>query len=91
MDNLLVISLINSICLEWNGMGMLDSSFAVFCDGVGSNTSLRALDLRNNQISHDSIIELAASLKRNVHLKALGELSDRCFLLHVQIKRALLL
>lgn len=54
-------------------MGMLDNSFTVFCDGLGSNTSLRALDLRNNQISHDSVAELAAALKRNVHLRSLGE------------------
>ena len=53
-------------------MGMLDSSFSLFCDGVGSNASLRALDLRNNQISHDSVTELAASLKRNTSLRALG-------------------
>lgn len=70
-----------SICLEWNGMGMLDTSFAVFCDGVGSNTSLRALDLRNNQISHDSVIELSAALKRNVHLKALDLRWNNCGLL----------
>lgn len=54
-------------------MGMLDNSFTVFCDGLSSNTSLRALDLRNNQISHDSVAELAAALKRNVHLRSLGE------------------
>ncbi|XP_059173712.1 leucine-rich repeat-containing protein 45-like [Physella acuta] len=70
-----------SLCLEWNAMGMLDNSFAVFCEGVGSNTSLRALDLRNNQISHDSVAELAASLKRNVHLKALDLRWNNCGLL----------
>ncbi|XP_005091949.1 leucine-rich repeat-containing protein 45 [Aplysia californica] len=70
-----------SLCLEWNGMGMLDSSFSVFCDGVGSSTSLRALDLRNNQISHDSVAELATSLKRNVHLRALDLRWNNCGLL----------
>ena len=62
-----------SVCLEWNAMGMLDNSFSIFCDGVASNTSLRALDLRNNQISHDSVSELAISLKRNTILRALGK------------------
>uniref|UniRef100_A0A0B6ZX13 Leucine-rich repeat-containing protein 45 n=2 Tax=Arion vulgaris TaxID=1028688 RepID=A0A0B6ZX13_9EUPU len=70
-----------SLCLEWNGMGMLDNSFAVFCDGVGSNTSLKALDLRNNQISHDSVTELAAALKRNVHLRSLDLRWNNCGLL----------
>uniref|UniRef100_A0A2C9L243 Leucine rich repeat containing 45 n=1 Tax=Biomphalaria glabrata TaxID=6526 RepID=A0A2C9L243_BIOGL len=70
-----------SLCLEWNGMGMLDNSFAVFCEGLGSNTALRALDLRNNQISHDSVSELAAALKRNVHLRALDLRWNNCGLL----------
>ncbi|CAG5118681.1 unnamed protein product [Candidula unifasciata] len=70
-----------SLCLEWNGMGMLDNSFAVFCDGLGSNTSLKALDLRNNQISHDSVAELAAALKRNVHLRSLDLRWNNCGLL----------
>lgn len=61
-----------SLCLEWNAFGMLDNSFAMFCDGVGSNDALQALDLRNNQISHDGAVELAAALKRNHTLRALG-------------------
>lgn len=61
-----------SVCLEWNAFGMLDNSFAMFCDGVGSNDALQALDLRNNQISHDGAVELAAALKRNHTLRALG-------------------
>uniref|UniRef100_K1RCY5 Leucine-rich repeat-containing protein 45 n=1 Tax=Magallana gigas TaxID=29159 RepID=K1RCY5_MAGGI len=62
---------IASVCLEWNAFGMLDNSFAMFCDGVGSNDALQALDLRNNQISHDGAVELAAALKRNHTLRAL--------------------
>lgn len=62
---------IASLCLEWNAFGMLDNSFAMFCDGVGSNDALQALDLRNNQISHDGAVELAAALKRNHTLRAL--------------------
>ncbi|BFZ12757.1 hypothetical protein BsWGS_15796 [Bradybaena similaris] len=62
-------------------MGMLDNTFTVFCDGLGSNTSLRALDLLNNQISHDSVVELAAALKRNVHLRSLDLRWNNCGLL----------
>ena len=53
-------------------MGMVDSSFGVFCEGLGTNTSLQVLDLRNNQITHDGATELAASLKRNTTLRWLG-------------------
>lgn len=70
---------IASLCLEWNAFGMLDNSFAMFCDGVGSNDALQALDLRNNQISHDGAVELAAALKRNHTLRAwicAGTVSD---------------
>ena len=61
------------MCLEWNGLGMLDTSLGVFCEGLGSNTALQVLDLRNNQITHDGATELAAALKRNTTLRSLGE------------------
>ncbi|KAL8619252.1 hypothetical protein ACOMHN_050033 [Nucella lapillus] len=60
-----------SICLEWNGLGMLENLFAAFCDGLAANSSLRALDLRNNQINHEGAEELSAALKRNISLRAL--------------------
>ena len=69
-DGALVFSF--SICLEWNGLGMLENSFAAFCDGLAANSTLRALDLRNNQINHDGAEELSAALKRNITLRALG-------------------
>lgn len=53
-------------------MGMLENSFAVICEGIGSNRSLQALDLRNNQISHDGAADVAVNLKRNSVLKSLG-------------------
>ncbi|XP_052068540.1 leucine-rich repeat-containing protein 45-like [Mytilus californianus] len=59
------------LCLEWNALGMLDNSFSLFCEGLGSNECLQALDLRNNQINHDCAIELAANLKRNKTLRAI--------------------
>lgn len=61
-----------SICLEWNGLGILETSFAAFCDGLAANSALRALDLRNNQINHEGAEELSAALKRNITLRALG-------------------
>ncbi|KAK3586009.1 hypothetical protein CHS0354_033126 [Potamilus streckersoni] len=60
-----------SICLEWNALGMLDNSFARFCEGLAENNVLQALDLRNNQISHDAASELARALKQNSTLHAL--------------------
>ncbi|XP_076444398.1 leucine-rich repeat-containing protein 45-like isoform X3 [Babylonia areolata] len=60
-----------SICLEWNGLGMLENSFAVFCEGLAANSTLRALDIRNNQINHEGAEEICAALKRNISLRAL--------------------
>lgn len=60
-----------SLCLEWNALGMLDNAFTIFCEGVAANNCLQALDLRNNQISHDSAAELCRALKQNHTIKAL--------------------
>ncbi|KAH3864420.1 leucine-rich repeat-containing protein 45-like isoform X2 [Dreissena polymorpha] len=60
-----------SLCLEWNALGMLDNAFTIFCEGVASNQTLQALDLRNNQISHDSAAELGRALKQNSSIRAL--------------------
>ena len=46
---------------------------------MGVNNCLQALDLRNNQISHDSAAELCRALKQNHTIKALGELSFHSF------------
>ena len=51
---------------------MLDNAFTIFCEGVAANNSLQALDLRNNQISHDAAAELCRALKQNCTIKALG-------------------
>ncbi|KAK2160778.1 hypothetical protein LSH36_127g12010 [Paralvinella palmiformis] len=60
-----------SMCLEWNALGMLDTAFSVFCEGLGSNPTLQVLDLRNNQINHDGATELAAAIKRNTTVRSL--------------------
>ena len=62
-----------SICLEWNALGMIDSAFGAFCEGLSSNTKLQVLDLRNNQISHDGASDLAAALRRNTSLRVVGK------------------
>lgn len=61
-----------SLCLEWNALGMLDNAFTIFSEGVAANKNLQALDLRNNQIGHDSAAELCRALKQNSSIKALG-------------------
>ena len=66
-----------SVCLDWNAIGMLETSMAVFAECLSVNTSVTYLDLRNNQISHDGACELADALKRNSTLLALGEYSIR--------------
>ncbi|XP_013399235.1 leucine-rich repeat-containing protein 45 isoform X1 [Lingula anatina] len=62
---------LTSLCLEWNAMGMIDNSFGTFCEALAVNTTLKELDLRNNQISHDGAQELASALKRNTTLQAI--------------------
>lgn len=69
----------SSVCLEWNAMGMLDNAFTIFCEGVAANNVLQALDLRNNQISHDSSAELCRALKQNNSIRALGEFAFNIF------------
>lgn len=59
--------------LEWNALGMWEEGFAVFCEGLASNTSLTQLDLRNNQINHQGAAELCMALRRNSTLQELGE------------------
>lgn len=84
-----------SLCLEWNALGMLDNAFTIFCEGVAANNCLQALDLRNNQISHDSAAELCRALKQNHTIKSLGRyitrkvtfsksLIDKCILCEIR-------
>ncbi|XP_020856516.1 leucine-rich repeat-containing protein 45 [Phascolarctos cinereus] len=56
---------IQSLILEWNSLGMWEESFSLFCEGLGANTTLQQLDLRNNQINHKGAEELAMALKNN--------------------------
>ncbi|XP_036610616.1 leucine-rich repeat-containing protein 45 [Trichosurus vulpecula] len=56
---------IQRLTLEWNNLGMWEESFSLFCEGLGANTTLQQLDLRNNQINHKGAEELAVALKNN--------------------------
>lgn len=52
---------------------MWEEGFSSFCQGLGSNSFLQQLDLRNNQINHQGAGELAMALKQNVSLQELGK------------------
>ena len=88
-----IIFCVISMILEWNNVGMLDDTFMVFCEGLGSSTSLTSLDLRNNQISHNCASELATALKRNTTLRSLGKLYfefiwyEKKYISHIVIPR----
>lgn len=62
-----------SLTLEWNNLGAWEDAFATFCRALAGNLTLRQLDLRNNQISHQGAEELALALKGNTSLQQLGE------------------
>ncbi|KAK2815448.1 hypothetical protein Q5P01_025915 [Channa striata] len=59
------------LVLEWNALGVWEEAFSLFCDGLASNSVLKQLDLRNNQINHHGATELSLALKRNTTLEAL--------------------
>lgn len=69
------------VTLEWNSLGMLDDAFADFCDGLAENTSIKVLDLRNNQISMDGAKHLSSALKRNRSLRELDLRWNNCGLI----------
>ncbi|XP_054833174.1 leucine-rich repeat-containing protein 45 [Eublepharis macularius] len=62
---------VRSLTLEWNNLGIWEESFALFCEGLGANSTLQRLDLRNNQINHQGAGELSMALKNNSGLQEL--------------------
>ncbi|XP_002731112.1 leucine-rich repeat-containing protein 45-like [Saccoglossus kowalevskii] len=87
---------LKSLVLEWNSLGMWENSFAAFAEGIASNNTLELLDLRNNQIGHDSAGELGVALQRNTTLKHIdlrwnncGLLGGRALLTSLQHNRSL--
>uniref|UniRef100_A0A8D1LN26 Leucine-rich repeat-containing protein 45 n=1 Tax=Sus scrofa TaxID=9823 RepID=A0A8D1LN26_PIG len=67
---------IQSLTLEWNSLGPWEDAFATFCGALAANSTLRQLDLRNNQISHKGAEELALALRSNASLQQLGFFPD---------------
>lgn len=67
---------VQSLTLEWNNLGTWEDAFAAFCGGLAANSTLRQLDLRNNQISHKGAEELALALKGNATLQQLEQAMD---------------
>ncbi|XP_061563783.1 leucine-rich repeat-containing protein 45 [Cololabis saira] len=59
------------LLLEWNGLGVLEETFSLLCDGLACNSVLTRLDLRNNQVSHQGAVELGLALRRNTALQEL--------------------
>ena len=49
------------------------NQFPYFCESIGMNKSLKDLDLRNNQITHTSALELCAAIEINTSLQRLGK------------------
>lgn len=47
------------------------NSFPMFCESLGMNKTLRDLDLRNNQITHTSALELCTAIEINNTLESL--------------------
>ncbi|CAI9715333.1 leucine-rich repeat-containing protein 45 isoform X2 [Octopus vulgaris] len=68
---------LTSICLEWNDLGILETPFIVFCDGLQANCNLRRLDIRNNQVTHHGAKQLAEALSSNKTLQVI-ESSLQC-------------
>ena len=53
---------------------MSSNAFPDFCQSLGMNKSLKDLDLRNNQITHTSALELCTAIEANTTLQNLGRL-----------------
>eukprot|EP00106_Octopus_bimaculoides_P001820 XP_014769262.1 PREDICTED: leucine-rich repeat-containing protein 45-like isoform X3 [Octopus bimaculoides] len=62
---------LTSLCLEWNDLGILETPFIVFCDGLQANCNLKRLDIRNNQVTHHGTKQLAEALSTNKTLQVI--------------------
>ncbi|XP_060700498.1 leucine-rich repeat-containing protein 45 [Hemiscyllium ocellatum] len=87
---------LKNLILEWNALGMWEEGFCVFCEGLRANKCLKSLDLRNNQINHQGVGELAFALKHNDALQELdlrwnnvGLLGGRALLCALQQNKTL--
>uniref|UniRef100_A0A1B6HV01 Uncharacterized protein n=1 Tax=Homalodisca liturata TaxID=320908 RepID=A0A1B6HV01_9HEMI len=64
---------IKNLGLEWNNLGLCSEGMAEFCSVLAANHNLEVLDLRNNQLDPQCAGLLAAALRKNTSLRALGE------------------
>jgi len=62
---------LSELYLEWNALGLYDTSMGAIAEGVAVNKSVEILDLSNNQICHTGGKLLSVALKRNKTLKSL--------------------
>ncbi|XP_055939648.1 leucine-rich repeat-containing protein 45-like isoform X2 [Argiope bruennichi] len=62
---------LQNLFLEWNGLGIFPEKFAIFCEGLSINSSLKVLDLRNNQLNHVCAQAVSNALVRNSSLQKL--------------------
>ena len=66
-----VTTVLTHLNLEWNGIGLWNTAMSSLADGLQFNQTLRYLDLRNNQITHEGGTGIANALKVNHVLKVL--------------------
>uniref|UniRef100_H2Y929 Leucine-rich repeat-containing protein 45 n=1 Tax=Ciona savignyi TaxID=51511 RepID=H2Y929_CIOSA len=62
---------LEALFLEWNSLGIWESAFLAFCEGLASNHSLQHLDIRNNKIDPTGGKELGLMLRNNSSIHTL--------------------
>lgn len=92
-----VTTVLTHLNLEWNGIGLWDTAMSSLADGLQANQTLRYLDLRNNQITHEGGTHIANALKANRILKVLdlrwnniGMLGAKSFLIMLKLNKEVL-
>ena len=60
-----------TLLLEWNSVGVWESSFVLFCEGLAAHSFLVHLHRHDNQIDHTEPQELDIALRLNSTLSTL--------------------
>ena len=68
---------LRKLSLEWNCLGIWESSLQALSDSITVNNTLDDLDLRNNRINPQGIAILATGIRHNTSLKKLGVYSAK--------------
>ncbi|XP_035212783.1 leucine-rich repeat-containing protein 45-like isoform X2 [Stegodyphus dumicola] len=78
---------LQNLYLEWNGVGIFPEKFAVLCEGLNMNMSLKTIDLKNNQLNHvcaqsvaDVIIKNSTLQKIDLRWNNIGLIGGRAIL-----------